>query len=166
MNRNKVPSGSIIITILILSILCTSLARASNETESIALANSSINIAFTNVHAAQQAGANITELLARLNDGATLLTQAINSYNGGNMANVTSDSESARAIADKVNNDAIDLKNGNIAQSKNNLLVTCLLSISTALIFVFLLFLIWRRFKRSYLKKILDLKPKGVENAS
>ncbi|HUK85566.1 MAG TPA: hypothetical protein VLU95_06875 [Candidatus Acidoferrum sp.] len=166
MKKNKIIFVSITIAILILPCLCLSFVKATGETESIDLANSSMETAFTNVQAAQQVGANVTQLLARLNNGAVLLTQAINSYNGGNMANVTINAENARSIADQVNNDAINLKNNTINQSKNNFLLTTLLSVIAASIFVFLLVLVWRRFKRSYLNKKLALRPEGAENAS
>ncbi len=156
---------SLLLVLVIIPSLCVSFTKASNESESIDAANSSINQAFTSVYDAQKAGANVTGLLTRLNTAGVLLAQADNAYHAGNLSNVTASADNARSIANQVNNDALNLKNDSINRSQNNFLLTCLFSFSAALIFVVVLLLAWRRLKRSYMKKLLDLKPQSVDNA-
>ena len=140
--------------------------NASNETASINAANSSINQAFTNVLAAEKSGANVTQLLTKLNTAGEFLAQANNYYRGGNLANVTSNADNARSIANQVNTEAITIRNNSVARSQNSLLISLIFSFGGSLVFVVVLLLVWRRFKRSYLKKLLGLKPLGVENAT
>jgi hypothetical protein len=142
------------------------LVKASNETTSIQAANSSINQAFTNVLAAEKAGGNVTQLLARLSSAGELLAEADNAYRSGNLANVTSEAENAGLIADQVNSDAISLQNASISRSQNNFLLTLIFSVDGVFVFVVVLFLVWRRVKRGYMKRLRGLKPEVVENAA
>ncbi len=142
------------------------LVKASNETTSLQAADASINQAFTNVLAAEKAGGNVTQLLAKLNTAGALLAEAENAYNTGNLNNVISTADSARLVANQVNSDAIGLRNSSITQSQNNLLFTVVFSVISAITFVVVMFLIWRRFKRGFTEKLLSSKPKVVENAT
>jgi hypothetical protein len=150
------------LAIVALSSMCLPLAKASAETESITAANSSINNAFGNVLAAQKAGGNVTQLLAQMNIAGSLLTQAISSYNAGNLANVTLEADNAHSIAEQVNSNAITLKNESEIASRNNLLIYLIFSISCSLILTAVLMLFWRHIKHSYVKKLPGLRPKGV----
>ena len=167
MNKQVVVAMfTIIFVIAVVSSSYVSFAKASNETESLNAANSSINQAFANVLAAEEAGANVTEPLAKLNDAGSLLAQADNSYHAGNLANVISDANKARSIANQVNTEAISIRDDTITRSQNSLLLTLLFSLWGALIFVVVVLLVWRRFKRHYMEKMLNLKPTGVENTT
>ena len=142
------------------------IAKASNETASIQTADDSINQAFTNVLAAEKAGGNVTQLLARLNDAGTLLAEANNTYQTGNLDNVTSEADNARLIANQVSSDAIGIRNSSIIQSQNNLILTVVFSVISSVTFIVVMFLIWRRFKRGFTRKLLASKPTVVENAA
>ena len=142
------------------------IVKASDETPSIQAADVSINQAFTNVLAAEKAGGNVAQLLTELNTAGALLAQAENAYQTGNLGNVTSAADSARLIANQVNSDAIGLRNSSITQSQNNTLLTVIFSVGAALLFVVLMVLVWRRFKRGFNRKFLALKPTVVKNAA
>jgi hypothetical protein len=164
--RTVALAFTILLALTIMSSLYVPLTKASSETASINAANSSIDQAFSNVIAAEKAGANVTQLLLELNSAGTLLAQAENSYNAGNLANITSSANNAQTIANQVNNDAIRLRNESITFAQNNLLLTLVFSLGGAFVFVVILLLVWRRFKRSYMKKLLELRPRGVENTT
>jgi hypothetical protein len=157
---------AILLIITVITSLQITLVKASNETTSIQAANSSINQAFTNVLAAEKAGGNVTQLLARLSSAGELLAEADNAYRSGNLANVTSEAENAGLIADQVNSDAISLQNASISRSQNNFLLTLIFSVDGVFVFVVVLFLVWRRVKRGYMKRLRGLKPEVVENAA
>lgn len=140
--------------------------KASNERASIEAADSSINQAFTNILAAEEAGGNVTQLLARLNSAGSLLAEADNAYRNGNLVNVTSKAENARSIADQVNSDAISLQNASISRSQNSFILTLIFSVDGAIIFAVVLIIVWRWFKRGYMKKVLTSKPEVIKNTA
>lgn len=142
------------------------IVKANNETTSIQTADASINQAFTNVLAAEKAGGNVTQLLAKLNAAGAVLAEAENDYNTGNLNNVVSAANNARLMANQVNSDAIGLRNSSINQSRNNLLFTVVFSVISSIVFVLVIFLIWRRFKREFSEKLLSSKPKVFKNAT
>jgi hypothetical protein len=145
---------------------CFTFVEASNEKSSIEAADSSISQAFTNVLAAEKAGGNVTKLLARLDSAGELLAEANNAYRSGNLVNVTSKAENARSIADQVNSDAISLLNTSVSRSQNNFILTLFFSIDGAILFAVVLLLVWRRFKRGYMKKVLTSKPEVTKNTA
>lgn len=157
---------AILLIITVIASLQITLVKASNESASIQAANSSINQAFTNVLAVEKAGGNVTQLLARLSSAGELWAEADNAYRSGNLANVTSEAENARLIADQVNSDALSLQNASISRSQNNFLLTLIFSVDGVFVFVVVLLLVWRRFKRGYMKKLRGLKPEVVENTA
>jgi predicted PurR-regulated permease PerM len=142
------------------------IVKASNETASIQSADDSINQAFTNVLAAEKAGADVTQLLTKLNAAGAFLAEANNAYQTGNLSNSTSAADDARLIANQVNSDAIGLRNSSVTQSQNNTFLTVIFSVGAAFIFVVLMLLVWRRFKRGFSWKLLASKPTVVDNAA
>ena len=166
----KKQVATIVFAVLLVITLTVSLqitpVKASNESASIEAANSSINQAFTNVLAAEKAGGNVTQLLTDLNSAGQLLAAAENAYRSENLTNVTSYSENATSIANQVNSGALSLLNASSNRSQNNFWLTLVFSIDGSFVLVVVLLLVWRRFKRNYLKNLLGLKPRVVKNAA
>lgn len=154
------------IIILLAGTFQTSLIAASNETTSLQAANSLINQAFASVLTAEHAGANVTGLLIRLNNAGELLSEAENSYENGNLANVTSKADNAAMIATQVSNDANNLTVSSLSASKDQFILTLVFSVVTIIVLIISLLLIWRRFKRAYYKKLLGSRPEVVDNQS
>jgi hypothetical protein len=140
------------------------------QTDSSALklqaANSIVGKAFNSVLEAEKAGGNVTQLLARLNTAGSLLADAQNAYNSGNPANVTSTVENVLQIANEVNSDAVNLRNARFVESQNSFWLTLTFSIVGAVVFSVSLLFIWRRFKRSFIKKLLSMKPEVAKNTA
>jgi len=140
------------------------------QTDSSALklqaANSVVGKAFSSVLEAEKAGGNVTQLLGRLNTAGSLLADAQNAYNSGNTANVTSLVENALQIANGVNGDAVNLRNASLVESQNSFLLTLTFSAVGAVVFVVSLLFIWRRFRRSFIKKLHSMKPEVAENTA
>jgi hypothetical protein len=140
------------------------------QTDSSALklqaANSVVGKAFNSVLEAEKVGGNVTQLLVRLNTAGKLLADAQNTYNSGNTANVTSMVENAIQIANKVNGDAVNLRNASLVEYQNIFWLTLTFSTVGAVVFGISLLLVWRRLRRSFIKKLLSMKPEVAENTA
>lgn len=121
--------------------------------------NESVNQAFINVLAVEQSGGDITLLLQKLNTAGGLLAEAQNAYASGDSTTTSSNIETAQKILDQVNIEANALLEESLAISKNNTLITLLLSIFCSAIFIIILKLLWNKFKGSYTQRILGSKP-------
>jgi len=115
---------------------------------------------------AENAGGNVNQLLVRLNTAGKLLADAQNVYNSGNTANVTSMVENAIQIANEVNGDALNLRNASLVESQNNFWLTLTFSIVGAVVFGGSLLFVWRRFRCSFMKKLLSMKPEVAKNSA
>jgi hypothetical protein len=159
------PNSIIVFIFLFAAVLIASQAltvKAINEADNIAMANLSINQAFTNVLAAEAAGGNVTGLLAKLNSAGELLAEAERDYQGGNLADVNTKADNAFLIANQVKSDAVTLKVNSSNNSENIFLLTTTFSIVTIAFLLFGLALVWRRIKRGYYKKLLGSRPEVV----
>ena len=130
------------------------------------IASVAVEKAFNVVLDAEKAGGNVTQLLLKLNTAGVLLAAAQNAYNSGNTANVTLIAENVRQIADQVNGDAINLRNASFVESQNSFWLTLIFSIVGAGVFGLSVWFVWRRFKRTFIKKLLGAKPEVVENTT
>jgi len=128
------------------------------------VANSAVGQAFNAVLDAENAGGNVTQLLVKLNIAGELLSNAQNIFNSGNPANVTSMLESVTQMAEQINGEAINLRNVSVVESQNSFWLTLIFSTVGAVVFSIFLLFVWRRFRRSFMKKLLGLKPEVVES--
>lgn len=144
--------------------VCVANVDAQNELSNIESANLSVNQAFANVLAAEKAGGNVTDLLLQLKIAAECLTQAENNYRSGDLANVNSNVENTIKIANQVNSDALALQETSLIKSQNSFWSTLIFSGVCAIVFSLVLVFAWRRFKRSYMNKLLGMRPEVVED--
>ena len=149
---------------LVLAFLCCSIvsAQVNSELDSINNAASAIDQAFNNVLEAETIGANVTTLITMLNTAGHFLAQAQNFYSSGNNSDVVENAQSAYSIANQVNIQALSMQKSAADQAHNNIIQTVALSSVGAIVFILILFLIWRRVKSSYLKRLLDLRIEGA----
>ena len=122
-------------------------------------ANTAIDGAFNAVLAAEKVGANVTGLLAQLNVAEGDLAQAENSYRTGDFNTAAAQADSALPIAQEVTTAAQNAKQTAIVSGKNAFWSTIAFTVIGAFIFLLVLFLVWRWFKRSYVKSLSDTKP-------
>jgi hypothetical protein len=141
-------------------------AETDPATLELQAANSIVGEAFNSVLEAEKVGGNVAQLLVRLNTAGRLLADAQNAYNSGNTANVTSMVENALQIANGVNGDALNLRDASIVESQNGFWLTLTFSIVGAVVFGISLLFVWRRFRRSFMKKLLSMKPEVAENTA
>ncbi len=163
--KKQVILVTITMLIVILTGSCQIVAvKGADEEVSIQSATSSINLAFTNVLAAEKAGGNVTALLARLDGAGDLLADAQNAYQAGNPSSVVSKADNARQIADQVNTEALTLKDFSLMLGRNSFWFTVIFSVVCSIVFILIMIIAWQRFSGSYTKKLLSMKPEVVYN--
>jgi hypothetical protein len=128
------------------------------------VANAAVEQAFTSVLDAEKAGANVTDLLVQINTAQSILAQAENSYLTGNTNAAATKADSVLPLAQQVTLDAQNAKQTAIVSSQNAFWSTIALTVIGVFVFVLVLFLVWRLFKRRYIKNLSDAKPEFVSN--
>ena len=141
-------------------------AQTDQTSAKLQAANTAIDQAFNAVLDAEKTGANVTGLLAQLNVAGSEIAQAENSYRAENFSGAATLANRVLPIAQAVTASAQNAKQAALVSDRNNFWFTIAFSGIGAVVFVLVLFLIWRRFKRSYMKKLLGFKPEVIENAS
>lgn len=162
--------SNVILTMILIVIVTVNFnattVLANNEQIIINNAAATINQAFNNLLAVEKAGGNISQLLNELNEAGSLLAEAKNSYRNNNLSSVITKAQEAREIAIKVNNETLNMRFVSLIGTQDSLWLTLVFSVVSAIIFTVLLLLIWRRFKRDYISKLLDMKPEVIDNAA
>jgi hypothetical protein len=130
----------------------------SNQPTQLTEANGAVTEAFVAVLEAEQAGANVTVLLGRLNDATSLLAQAEIAYRAGNTNTATEQVKDVSAIASEVETNAVTAKNDAAVKRQDDFWLMMGISEFAAFSFVALMFLLWIRFKRNYIKKASQAK--------
>lgn len=162
--------SNVILTMILIVIVTVNFnattVLANNEQIIINNAAATINQAFNNLLAVEKAGGNISQLLNELNEAGSLLADAKNSYRNNNLSSVITKAQEAREIAIKVNNETLNMRFVSLIGTQDSLWLTLVFSVVSAIIFTVLILLIWRRFKRDYISKLLDMKPEVIDNAA
>lgn len=114
----------------------------------------------------EQAGANVSGLVARLNVGGEYLANAHILYELGDYDNATSFANLCYGVGEEVRNEAVELKNEAYGLWVNDLVVRMTGSMIGVVVIVFLSFFGWRAFKRRYRKRILGMKPEVTKDES
>ena len=137
-------------------------AQIDQATANLQAANYAVEKAFNSVLDAEGVGANITSLLNQINRANELLAQAENAYRAGNNTEALNSADSALLIAQQVTSTALSLKVSASSSLQTAFLYSVLSTVIAAQIFVLALSFVWVRFKRRYIKKLTNSKPKVV----
>jgi hypothetical protein len=160
-------SSIILLALLIFSIcflgLNTAFAQTNQADSKLQAVNNSVNQAFNAVLDAEKAGANVTDLLSQLNNAANILAGAENSYRAGDITATIAKANSLLPIAQEITNNAQVLKQSAIVNGQNNFWSTIIFTIVIAVVFVLVLFFIWRWFKRNYMNRLSESKPEVTD---
>ncbi len=124
----------------------------------VAGADQALRAAFRSVLDAEQSGANVSALLPRLNEAGSALTVAEEALTAGNYSDAAVSAGVCKSLANGVEGDAVVLKSDAVAAA-GNWWVTVVLSVVGSVVFVGVLFFVWRRFRRGYLKRMLGSRP-------
>ncbi|MCW4024994.1 MAG: hypothetical protein NWF01_08170 [Candidatus Bathyarchaeota archaeon] len=127
-------------------------------------ANDATEQAFTAVLSAEKAGANVTELIAKLNNAITFLAHAENANRFGDVNSVISNADSAISISQQVTAQAKTAEESVTSQSMNAFWLSVGSVMGGSVLFILGLFLVWRLFERRYLRSLLDTQPEVTGN--
>ena len=156
--------GVVLLATLTLSLFLLSVypaaAQGDQTAANLQAANTAVDQAFNAVLAAEKAGANVTVLLVQLNTADGMLAQAENLYRTGDSSAAGSLAEHALTIAQEVTTSAQNAKQTATVSSQNDLWSTLAFTVIGAVVFVLVLFLVWRWFRRRYIKSLSEAKLK------
>jgi hypothetical protein len=153
--------AALLVFLAIASFVCnSSYAEVADQVSpKVAEADIAVGQAFSSVLDAEQAGANVSVLLARLNNAAALLAQAEMASRNGDANAAADKATGALSIASEVKAEAVDSKASALVAGENALWFTIVFSAVGAVALVLALFLVWRRLKRRYVKNLFHSKP-------
>ncbi len=138
-------------------------AQTDQAASKLQSANNLVEAAFNAVLDAEKAGANITALLNNLNNAENILAQAENSYRTGDLNTTLARANSIFPIAQEVITSAQDAKQTALVSGQNTFWSTIAFTATAGFVFVLVLFLVWRRFKRGYIDSLSEAKPEVVD---
>lgn len=134
-------------------------AQTDNVSIKIQEANTALNTAFNAVLDAEQAGANITDLIVQLNIAANDLSQAENNYRIEDYTTAVSQAENVVILAQEIVETAQNAKEDAIISVKNAFWSKIVFTLIGSVVFVSILFLVWRQLKKRYINKLFQAKP-------
>jgi hypothetical protein len=161
-NRYKIFTVALLVFLALGSCLFSEhyvFAQIDQTASKLQAANTAINGAFNAVLEAEKAGANVTGLLVQLNVAVGDLAQAENSYRTGDSSTAEAKVDSVLPIAQEVVTAAQAAKQTVTVSGQNAFWSTIAFTVIVGFVFVLILFLVWRRFKRNYIKNLSDAKP-------
>jgi len=144
--------------------LNTAFAQTNQATSKLQEANIAVNQAFNAVLDAEKAGANVTDLLSRLNYAIGILAQAETSYRTGYFNKASAQADNVLPLAHQITTAAQNAKQTALVSNQNAFWSTVALTVIGAFVFVLVLFLVWRQFKRNYIKNLSEAKPEVTVN--
>jgi hypothetical protein len=134
-------------------------AQTDQTASKLQAANIAVDVAFSAVWDAEKAGANVTGLLVQLNFAEGDLALSENSFRTGYSNIASAQADSAFTVAQEVTTAAQNAKQAALVSSQNAFWSTMAFTVIGAFVFVLVLFLVWHRFKRSYIESLSGAKP-------
>jgi hypothetical protein len=139
---------------------------AGDETSSaIGEADNALRMAFEAVLEAERAGANVSDLIVKLDGAGGLLAEAENAYRVGNFSEAISKADKCSMLADGIMGEALSLKSSALADAQRAILQTLTISCVGGVAFLAVLFFVWGWFKRAYAEKLMRMKPEVASDA-
>ena len=118
--------------------------------------------AFETVLKAEEAGANVSILMADLDEAGALLAEAEILRRNGNVDEAAGLADQAVVIANNVEREALELKNLASVNRQNVFWLSSVCSLVGVPVFLVVLFFVWRWFRRVYVRRLLKMKPEVV----
>ena len=132
---------------------------ADDASESVGNADAAVRLAFNATLYAERAGANVSGLIVRLNEAGSVLVEAEIALGNGNSSEAFSKAGQCVEIADGVKSDAEVLRVSALDEAQTVFWTYLTFSVVGVAVFVAALALVWRRFKRGYVRKALGMRP-------
>jgi len=129
-------------------------------------AEESVVLAYEAVLDAEEVGADVSELLSRLNVAGGYLADAHVWFGLGDFDNATRLADLCYYYVEDVRGRAVELRNEAHGLWATDLVVRMVGSIVGVVVVVFLGFVVWRVFKRRYHRRVLGLRPEVFSGES
>jgi hypothetical protein len=137
-----------------------SVVRGADEaSSSVGEADVAVRRAFNATLDAERAGANVSGLIVRLNEAGEILAEAEIALGNGNSSKAAGKAVQCIGIAQSVKSDADVLKASALDEAQTVFWASLTFSVVGIAVFVVVLMLVWRWFKRGYVEKMLGMKP-------
>jgi hypothetical protein len=158
----RVFRASVLLILALAGLLSRSVfvVRGANDASSgLGAADFAVRQAFNATLEAERAGANVTGLIVRLNEAGAVLVEAETALGDGNSSEASSKAGQCVEIAESVRSDADALKTSALNGARTVFWMYLTFSVGGIAVFVSVLALVWRRFKRGHVEKMLGMKP-------
>jgi len=143
---------------LAVNVLPVSAVGPGEADAAVADADGALRGAFVAASDAESVGANVSGLMGRLTEAGAALTGAKVALASGNYSHAVSWAGTCKALAEGVSGDAGVLKSDSVARAAGWWLAVSF-GVVGAAVFVAVLFLVWRWFRRVYGGKLLESRP-------
>jgi hypothetical protein len=158
----RVLSVSVLVLLALLGLFSSTIfvvGGAGEASSTMSNANGAVRVAFNAVLEAERAGANVSDLIARLDKAARLLDEAEVALNRGNLGEASNMAGQCIGIAENVKVDADVLKASALDEAQSVFWMSFPLSAVSIAAFIVVLVLVWLWFKRRYTRKVSGTKP-------
>jgi len=115
--------------------------------------------AYQTVLNAEEAGANVSSLLARLNEAEGFLAQGRVAHTQGDFDEALNFANLSKGVGVQVKDDALELRNLALNESLQRVSFTTAASVVACTLIAFVSLWVWRVFKRRYYQRVLGMKP-------
>jgi hypothetical protein len=139
--------------------LSFSFSGSDEASSAINSADNALKQAFIAVLDAEEAGANVSSLIVKLNEAGKLLDEAEMAYRNGDWDGAISKADACIVIANEVYIDALDLKDLALIDARASFSDTVISSLTGEVVCVVGLILAWVLFKSFIYRKMLKMKP-------
>jgi hypothetical protein len=143
-------------------------AEASKDVAVLALtgAEGVVVSAYQAVLRAEEAGANVSGLLVRLNEAGGFLARSRIAYDLGDFEEAAGLANSSRNIGVEAENAAVELKDSAFFERMQRMWFMMIGSIFGVVLVSLGSFWVWRVFKRRYYRRVLGMKPEVSSDGS
>ena len=122
-------------------------------------ANLTIEHAYSLIIDAEEAGANVSNLLNQLNNAVEFLSKANIAYRLNDFDVASENVDKAFVLAQNIDSSALEFKEQALIDRQNCFFLTLIFCTIGAVVFICCLNLVWRRFKQRYINNIYESKP-------
>jgi len=131
---------------------------ADDASGSVGNADAAVRLAFNATLDAERAGANVSGLIVRLNEAGAVLVEAEIALGNGNSSEALSKAAQCVGIAESVKSDADALRASSLDGAQTEFWTYLIFSVVSVAVFVVALALVWRRFKRGNVRRMLGMR--------
>ena len=144
------------------------LAASSEDASTVALteAEEILGLTYEAVLEAEEAGANVSGLLGRLDLGGEYLAEAYVLVRLGDSENADRLAGLCVEVVEDVRSEAFELRDEMNRSGESDRFMTMVGSVVGVIAVVVISFLVWRVFKQRYCKSVLELRPEVVSGES